>query len=681
MRISIFTPLISKIDYMINRILCFFVACFLIQSCVPGFDKDFEGVDMDLSQSEYQAAFKLQDEQKIDSLYALLQSDNPTLAYIAAQAFASIQEKKTIDSVAAQLNNIYPGVRGMSAFALGQIGSESAEDYLIEAFKNKDTLDTDNIVNSRILEAVGKCGGENMLKALSTISTYRNTDTLLLLGQVRGIYRYGLRGMTIPAGTKRMVDIVTDNTFPSEVRLMAAHYLARVKDIDINDYKFRLVKFFTADPDPNIRMAIAKAMSKVPDGEIHSYLLNQLTIEGDYRVMINILRSLESFPYIKSIEPVIKLLSHKNIHVAEAAAQFLVASGNGSDASFYRTLISDSLHYSVNNKLYEAVLKNIPFYFTNTRKKIKEEILAKAKDSISIAEKVGLIRALSHEPRAYTELKEFAFESKDKAVSTTCIEAIHGLLVSPHFIKTHKGKHLFKRKEIADILIDVFKKGDSGMSAVAADMIIDPETKLKDIITEVSYLIEARNNLSLPREIETYNKIQEAISLLKGEEFNAKKVTFNNPIDWSRLEGISDTTMFVIQTNKGSISLKPFANAAPGTVANFIKLAEADFYDNKIFHRVVPNFVIQGGCPRGDGYGSLDYTIRSEFAPLYYNDEGYIGMASAGPHTEGTQFFITHSPTPHLDGRYTIFGKVTDGMDVVHDIFPGDNITNVIIKK
>ena len=89
--------------------------------------------------------------------------------------------------------------------------------------------------------------------------------------------------------------------------------------------------------------------------------------------------------------------------------------------------------------------------------------------------------------------------------------------------------------------------------------------------------------------------------------------------------------------------------------------------------------MIQTGCPRGDGFGNLDFTIRSELAGAYYNDEGYIGMASAGPHTEGTQWFITHSPTPHLDGRYTIFGKVTSGMDVVHRIGIGDTIKQITI--
>ena len=96
----------------------------------------------------------------------------------------------------------------------------------------------------------------------------------------------------------------------------------------------------------------------------------------------------------------------------------------------------------------------------------------------------------------------------------------------------------------------------------------------------------------------------------------------------------------------------------------------------KVFHRVVPNFVVQAGCPRGDGWGSTDYTIRSEFDPMNYG-EGYMGMASAGKHTESCQWFITHSPAPHLEGRYTIFAKVTQGMDVVHRIEIGDQILGI----
>jgi cyclophilin family peptidyl-prolyl cis-trans isomerase len=116
-------------------------------------------------------------------------------------------------------------------------------------------------------------------------------------------------------------------------------------------------------------------------------------------------------------------------------------------------------------------------------------------------------------------------------------------------------------------------------------------------------------------------------------------------------------------------------------VSNFIHLAQENFYDGKVFHRIVPNFVIQGGCPRGDGYGSLEYTIQTEISPdLRYESQGMVGMASAGNHTESSQFFITHSPALHLNGNYTIFAEVIEGMDVVNTIRVGDKISDVIIN-
>ena len=152
------------------------------------------------------------------------------------------------------------------------------------------------------------------------------------------------------------------------------------------------------------------------------------------------------------------------------------------------------------------------------------------------------------------------------------------------------------------------------------------------------------------------------------------------PINWKIIDSLDRNSKVIIKTSQGDITMQLFQERAPGSVANFVELVNAKFYDGKPFHRVVPNFVIQTGCPRGDGFGSLDFTIRSELAGSYYDDEGYVGMASAGLHTEGTQFFITHSPTPHLDGRYTIFGKVISGMDVVRQISMGDTIKEINIE-
>ena len=131
-----------------------------------------------------------------------------------------------------------------------------------------------------------------------------------------------------------------------------------------------------------------------------------------------------------------------------------------------------------------------------------------------------------------------------------------------------------------------------------------------------------------------------------------------------------------IHTSKGVIEIELHIEDAPGSVASFVKLCREGFYNGKSFHRVVPNFVIQGGCPRGDGMGGTDYTLRSEFR-LHDYRSGSVGLASSGPDTESCQWFITHIPTPHLEGRYTIFAHVTKGLDIVDQIVIGDSIEKI----
>ncbi len=128
-----------------------------------------------------------------------------------------------------------------------------------------------------------------------------------------------------------------------------------------------------------------------------------------------------------------------------------------------------------------------------------------------------------------------------------------------------------------------------------------------------------------------------------------------------------------IQTNRGDITLELFEDDAPNTVANMIALAEQGFYNGLTFHRVIANFMIQGGCPKGTGTGGPGYRFGDEFVSHRRHDAaGILSMANAGPSTNGSQFFITHGPQPHLDGRHTVFGKVIEGLDVVNAIQQGD---------
>ena len=122
-------------------------------------------------------------------------------------------------------------------------------------------------------------------------------------------------------------------------------------------------------------------------------------------------------------------------------------------------------------------------------------------------------------------------------------------------------------------------------------------------------------------------------------------------------------------TNMGNFKIELFMKEAPLTVGNFVKLVDKGFYNGLIFHRVIPNFMIQTGCPQGTGFGGPGYTIRDEFDPnLKHDTPGVLSMANAGPNTGGSQFFITVAPTPWLDGKHAIFGKVTNGMDIVDKI-------------
>jgi len=137
-----------------------------------------------------------------------------------------------------------------------------------------------------------------------------------------------------------------------------------------------------------------------------------------------------------------------------------------------------------------------------------------------------------------------------------------------------------------------------------------------------------------------------------------------------------------IHTEKGVMKVNFFEEDAPGTVENFCRLAESGFYDGLTFHRVIPEFVIQGGCPIGNGTGGPGYKIKCETSGNnQYHDRGVLSMAHAGRDTGGSQFFVCHNRhnTQHLDRVHTVFGKVYDGLEVIDDIRPGDKIEKIVI--
>ena len=629
----------------------------------------------------YQGIYNHQDKQNIDSVLLYFNHSNPGYRLAAVNAMASIQSELSIDSLVEILGDPIIEVRTAAAYALGQIGNLETVDPLMNAFVNKDTSDVDNVFNSTILEAIGKTGNKSLLDALASVESYRITDTLLLLGQSRAIYRYANRGINTQKGTNRMVELASNQAYPNEVRVIAANYLARAKDIDISKSQFRIAEALIGASDPNVRMAIALALRKVTEPDILKILQSQFIVEKDYRVKVNILKAFGSYKYIDNIDLILDHLDDENIHVANAAAQYLVDHGKRDDVEIYKTFAKKNLDHTVRAKIYASVLKHLPSYYIESRALIRSSLLRYLKELKGkpyVAK--HYVAALGQDPYSYTYLKEAAIDSGVVTIRTAGMEALSKIVSGKSFVNTFRFRSDRVKIEILDIIKEQFSKGDVGTMAIGAGILSNEKIGYRNLIQNDSFLIAAAAKLSLPREIETYNEIKKALAYINNVKYKAEKNSYNHPINWKTLATVSDSTIAVVRTNKGNFTIKLFGNTTPGSVANFIDLANDDFFDNKVYHRVVSNFVIQGGCPRGDGYGSLDYSIRSELPQLYYDDEGYVGMASAGLNTEGTQWFVTHSPTPHLDGKYTIFGKVTEGMDVVHQIVEGDKIIDVIIS-
>lgn len=206
------------------------------------------------------------------------------------------------------------------------------------------------------------------------------------------------------------------------------------------------------------------------------------------------------------------------------------------------------------------------------------------------------------------------------------------------------------------------------------------------IVVALNYFGILREHMHESEESHQSNKQEEkstpeAESSKDAKQFGAKELKAigagANPDKYADIAG----SVVTIRTEKGDIVVELFDKDAPITVDNFLRLAAGGFYNGLIFHRVVPGFIIQTGCPKGDGTGGPGWTIPDEIHEHNSFERGIVGMANYGPDTGGSQFFITMEPAHHLDKMHTAFGKVIEGMDVVDSIRKNDKVKRIIIEK
>ena len=656
------------------------MAAILFIKCVPPSEEGLDDIYVDFTDPSIQQLYDLQDRGLSDSLYQYFTHKDATYRYLATLAFASIKDSSAVDSLVRMLYDPIDPVRVAAAYALGQMGQPSAEEPLLKAFDRTDTSGVSRFFNAAVLEAIGKCGNDNLVEKLATISTYNLKDTALLEGQAWGLYRYALREKTAPEGTDKMLEFATDLRYPVSVRLIGANYLWRAEGIDLSEDDDVIAPALPREDDPRVRMALVIGLGKTGTDRAANTLLYQYNIERDNLVKINILTALGNFDYAKVKPVVMQALEDPDISIAQRAAEFFINNGIPEEASNYWQMAkTPGRPWQVSTLLYGAALKHLPQGFEESRRYLNWELRRLYENSSNPYEKAAALKALSYHGWNYRYIRDAAYPSELMPVRTASVEALADIAKMPNF-KSFFGGGRRAKKELSDCFRDAIANGDAGMMATAANALQNEELDFRDVFDSLAVLENALTTLRLPQEIETYNEVKKALDYFQGKEPEPiARPRFTHEIPWKLISDFKEENRAVIKTSKGDITLKLMPEYAPGTVANFIELINDGYYNEKNFHRVVPNFVIQGGCPRGDGYGSLNYAIRSELPYLHYDEGGYVGMASAGNHTESNQFFITHSPALHLDGNYTIFAKVEKGMDVVQQIQVGDVMNEVVL--
>ncbi len=605
--------------------------------------------------------YDLKDHRQTDSLLNFLRSDNVIYRKEVALAFGSVQDTVACPMLGSVLlEDSDSEVRRNAAFALGQTGGFQAVNALLAAL-----ADTSRTVSREVLEALGKTISKN---DLGSLCAFTSADTLLQEGQSWAFYQLALRKKTDSVVTK-LVSAFLIPPHSYQTRLAAAHYFGRSPQVEGKGYESNLAQAALHDSHAEVRMAATNGLRTVPSQQSLPVVKEILKTEKDYRVRVNAVRVIQNFKWSEMNGILFDALYDSFEPVSIAASEVIRNKAEETSSKMISTNLQEVKSDRAKANLYAALVKTLPADAT-----LQEIITLYPKGSSYF--KAALLSAMGEtirplDKQAFEFLsRELLKNTNEKVILTSAANALVSL--------NRKEKSSMTTLEFLLAYKEAIAAGDLAVIGVVAHALINPSFKKE--IKDLQFLYDAKARLQLPRDIESLQPLELAIAYLEGkEEPSPLKNQFNHPIDWKLVKTISAGQLVEITTGRGSIKLRLLVEESPGSVLNFIELLNKKYFDGKFVHRMVPNFVIQTGCNRGDGYGSENYSIRSEFSLRRYTT-GSVGMASAGKDTEGTQWFITHCPTPHLDGKYTIFAQVISGMDVVNNIDVGDMIIEAKLK-
>lgn len=573
--------------------------------------------------------------------------DNPGYRFAYARVMGSITDPAAAEDLYKLMKDFRPDIRLYTAFAIGQY-RDTIHLMALEHYLKKETIPE---IKAEILESIGKCANRRALDFL--LRYYPETDPERS-GRMWAVFRVARSGLF----TEQDLDKIAQDldAYDVETREAALFTLLNQREFTLDKYAKRLASLAEGEPDNAIRAAAALALNKTSEG--NALLIQLASTDPDPRVRCAAVSSMENDGTEIYRRQIRASLEDGSCWVAMAAAAHLPSIIQPEFMREIQSLAYTSIVPEVRAEVCASLLKN-----DATRAegwKLWNRALEVAKNPV---ERAVMYKTLNVVPAARDTLRAHVLE--DGPVGTAAASA----LIS--------GARSFDawRPEIYALAKPVFERGLPAQSELFASALSNPPFADTSRFS-VSDMEKALALFVDEGEVETRNSLLRAIATLRGYPFSHPKPTTSRGINWDLVQKIPENAHAVFYVGDIRLDLQLLIDDAPGSVSNFVELAQSGFYDGTTFHRVVPDFVSQGGDPRGDGYGSSAHTIRSEFSPLHYGT-GVAGLASAGKDTESCQFFFTHLPTPHLDGRYTIFGALREGYRNLDAISTGTRIDSV----
>ena len=685
---------------------------------------------------------RAEDERRWDKdLLELFGDKSPAVRKRAALAAGRIGNELAVPPLISLLQSDEDeGVKAMAAFALGEVESPAATGALTGQLSERDG----STLRARIVEALGKIAasvprtseeqkkqiGKTILGVLTFEAQRRSSpDTDVILLALTAVLR------ARPEGAGKVVAEFLSYSEP-RIRSDAGNTLARLRAKDGNE---ELRKLLTNDPDANVRANAARVLGATEDKAASEALIDRALKDPDSRVRVSAIRALAGLKdqELKVANALASMWCERYLlksgkmlyHQRDAQCLELVTAlgrvFQGTDNKDVWTTIDiwrwdfdfqgspPEVEIAMSRISPSAYLARLGADEVAAKRHVQGEILSYGRIASSLAQGLGEFATL---PESTKDRKQLAARAADllRAMLNYPRSTLHGKDAAEAqyaLPDTLRAFAAFKTSDLDAVLRRHLSEPDVVVRTTAAELLgelpldaaniqaLESALKLalrdKDSNDAALAIIDAlakqkdRNaNQAIKAAIEssdylTRRKAAESLKVTGVGDFSTRvgAPTRNSAADYARaVSRTGKRVVAVVSTSKGPFTIELLPDEAPLNVDNFVQLAKRGYFNGIAFHRVVPNFVVQGGDPRGDGNGGPGYQIRCEINEVPY-DRGAVGMALSGKDTGGSQWFVTHAPQPHLDGGYTVFGRVVQGMDVVDQIVRGDKIRSVKVSE